>query len=469
MPVIPVYNRQERYQAPGVSTAAPAPSRLPQAYENILQEFGTFSNNALNFLDTAAAKQPFERSGSQPNPASAGGLNASASAEDQADADLQLRQELLQSVRETAAQKGTVQTQDLDAFAAERFSPQQADTPAARDYLLLRRTAQEEALSAQKQQQWQRAAQEENLVRQVGSAASSANSLEAYLSHQLPAYEQRLKAGGASAETAQKVSAALRADTAASCVRRALAAGQEVQARDVFQKYASQMTPPQREECAQKMVLAAADSRARQVWERSLLETDASLDEREKWARRQLEQQEQGPLKQESLQVLSFLHGEAQAQQHARQAQVYRSVLEASNAEEALGALTRQRDLDAPQLARVRRAAQEAFSRPEAVSQAEKFNQLYFSSDEKAVSRAYEKGQLSARDYCVLQSVQHSRRSGRSDRETQLLCRGIEQWGKKKNFSEKDVQEIKYAVLSSAAETGEPLAAWKRVKELCDI
>lgn len=477
MPIIPTYQRQVRYEAPSVNTAAPAPTRLPQAYENDLQEFGTFSRNTLNFL-SRLDQGPFQRQKSaSPSAAGTGSQtaqtqplsDAAPSSGPQADKDVSLRADLLQSVRDTAAQKGTVQTQDLDAFAAEHFTSEQADTPAVRDYLLLRRTAQQEARSVQQQQQRQLAAQEENLVRQVGSAAPSARALDAYLTGQLPAYEQRLKDNGAPPQTVQKLAAALQADTAASCVRRALAAGQDGLAQEVFEKYAPQFSSSQRQECAQKILFSAADNRARQLWERSALEKDASLQTREKWVHQQLDGEKNDAFASAVRQAVSALRAGEQARQAGQQAQVYRDILACGGAEEAQGVLNRQRVLEGGQLALARRAVQEAFAQPKGFSQAGKFNQLYFSSDEKAAARAYEKGQISARDYCVLESARCARQSGRDDRQTQLLCRGIERWGQQKGLPEKDVQDITYAVLSSAAGTNEPLTAWKQVKALFDL
>ena len=114
-----------------------------------------------------------------------------------------------------------------------------------------------------------------------------------------------------------------------------------------------------------------------------------------------------------------------------------------------------------------RRAAQELFT--PAVSQAGTFNRLYFSDDVSAVAKAYAGGQLSARDYCRLEAVRHARQAGQNDVDTRLLCRGIDRWSRKNNVPEKDRQDIVYAVLSSAAETGQPLDAWKHVKTLLEL
>lgn len=467
MPTVPTYRRQERYRAPSVSDTAPAPTRLPQAYENTLQEFGEFSQNALAFIDSVSAKAPFARQQDASREDKQPQTSDENAALSRADSDVSLRTDLWQTVRDTAAQKGAVSAQDLDDFAAAHFTPEQTDTPAARDYLLLRRTAQEEARLAQRQRRRQLAAQEETLVRQVGATAPSAHALETYLSAQLPVYEQRLQADGAAPQAAKQASAVLQADTAAGCVRQALAAGQDRVAQDVFEKYAPQLTETQRSECAQKILFSAAEKHAQAVWARSVQEAGDNLPQRFKWAQQQLAGEKDTAFTAEARRTLDALHKAEEGRQHNRQAQVYRSLLQAANADEAAGAVNRQRVLDGEQLPLASRAAQELFT--PAVSQAGTFNRLYFSDDVSAVAKAYAGGQLSARDYCRLEAVRHARQAGQNDVDTRLLCRGIDRWSRKNNVPEKDRQDIVYAVLSSAAETGQPLDAWKHVKTLLEL
>ena len=142
---------------------------------------------------------------------------------------------------------------------------------------------------------------------------------------------------------------------------------------------------------------------------------------------------------------------------------------EAEKEDEAQRVLNSQQVLEPEELSILHRAVGEVFTRPQRCAKPEEFNQLYFSADEKSAARAYEKGHISARDYCLLQAVCHSRQAGQDDANTRLLCNGIARWGKQKELPEKDVQEITYAVLSSAAGTEEPSSAWKRVKALFDL
>ena len=253
MPIIPTYRRQERYQAPGVQTGAPAPQRLGRAYENTLQEFGSFSSQALAYLQ----RQPEKGEKKGRSSAAASGVenrlsslsfekaeNTGGQAEKssvQADEDLQLRLDLASSVRERVSEGRAVEPSDLDEFAAQRLTPQQADTPAARDYLMLRRAAQEEQALQTRGQNIRAARQEEKLVRTVGATASSAAALDAYLEAQLPALEKRLQENGSDPKNLARQLAGVRAQTALENVRRSVAAGNYSAAQEVFSRYEKEM------------------------------------------------------------------------------------------------------------------------------------------------------------------------------------------------------------------------------------
>ena len=288
MPIIPTYRRQERYQAPGVQTGAPAPQRLGRAYENTLQEFGSFSSQALAYLQ----RQPEKEEKKGRSSAAASGVenrlsslsfekaeNTGGQAEKssvQADEDLQLRLDLASSVRERVSEGRAVEPSDLDEFAAQRLTPQQADTPAARDYLMLRRAAQEEQALQTRGQNIRAARQEENLVRTVGATASSAAALDAYLEAQLPALEKRLQENGSDPKNLARQLAGVRAQTALENVRRSVAAGNYSAAQEVFSRYEKEMTPRQREECREKIRLSAAEGYANRLWNRAQAETDGT-------------------------------------------------------------------------------------------------------------------------------------------------------------------------------------------------
>ena len=479
MPIIPTYRRQERYQAPGVQTGAPVPQRLGRAYENTLQEFGSFSSQALAYLQ----RQPEKEEKKGRSSAAASGVenrlsslsfekaeNTGGQAEKssvQADEDLQLRLDLASSVRERVSEGRAVEPSDLDEFAAQRLTPQQADTPAARDYLMLRRAAQEEQALQTRGQNIRAARQEENLVRTVGATASSAAALDAYLEAQLPALEKRLQENGSDPKNLARQLAGVRAQTALENVRRSVAAGNYSAAPEVFSRYEKEMTPRQREECREKIRLSAAEGYANRLWNRAQAETDGTPEQCNAWARQQLTEEKQADLKTDVQKNLDLLAASAQQRQHQALAQVYRAVASAQ-AGSARAVLNTREGLASARLSLVYRAAQQADGGVSVPTRADTFNTLYFSGTEKEIDRAFEKNQLSARDYCLLQAVLHERAAGAESSESRFLARGIENWGKKNELSVQETAEIKYKVLSADGGIENQRAAWQRMKALLE-
>lgn len=478
MPIIPTYRRQERYRAPGVQLTSGSPQRVPEAYENSLQEFGRFSKGVLDALEKREKKRKAEKQQPSARPDKSktsvaenpgAKKDAAAFASFSPDENLQIRTELLDAVRSQISKNGAPETALLDKFAASRFTEADADTPAAQDYMMLRAAAREEEKSAFERERARLASEEENLVRGVGALAPTPQALEAYLSVQLPAYEKRLMENGASKEAARLQTASVRAQTAAECVRGQLAAGNGAAARAVFGQYERELPEAVREECAQKIHFSAASSRARELWRQSALQTDGTPEARESWVRGRLEEEKDSGLKETAFETVSALRAEARAALHAKQAQAYRSLASAPDGEEAERMLIAQRALPSGELPLARRAARKLFSSSASSSDAETFNRLYFSAKEKDNARAFEKGRISARDYFTLEAARHAREGGRADPDAGFLCRGIDLWREKKGLSASDAARVKHAVLTSASGTEERLGALARVKALLDF
>ncbi len=466
MPIIPTYRRQERYRAPQVDASAPAPRRMKQAYENAWQEGSEAGQAALTFLQNTPSphlQKSSSRSAASPQASSAQGQqNPSNPAQEQ---DGLLRAQLLQTVRQKMAENGSVRPEELDEFAAAHFPADGTETPAVRDYVMLRAAAQADRQTAQRQEKWEQAQTEEKWVSGIGALAPSAAALEEYLSAQMPSVQSRLQAAGVEGEALRKQTARLQAQTAAQCVRQALLNRQPAAAAEVFSKYEAQWSERQRNACAEKIRFSAGAERAQRLWNASLTETDGTPQARGRWAEEQLSEEKNTELKTTAGQALASLRAEAEAELNTRQAQLYRALAAAPNAQEAQNLLDGQDVLDASQTAQARRAVQER----RACSDAEKFNQLYFSESEKELSRAFEKGQLSARDYCLLQAVRHERAAGQDERETRLLCQSMDYWQQKKGLSPQQAQAVQYAVLSVSGGAEERREAWKQAKALFNL
>lgn len=466
MPIIPTYRRQERYQAPGVQVQAQGPRRLPQAYENALQEGVTAARAVMKYMTPAVPKKNAKQTAktavaSSEQKGSASGQTALFAASPQAETNLALRSELAERVGRLAAGGERVKTEDLDDFALSRLQAEPAQTPAVRDYMMFRAAAQADEQRQAQEENLARLQAEETLVRGVGALAPSADVLEEYLSAQVPAFEKRLRDNGADSETARKQTASLRAQTAAQCVRYSLSCGDEQTAAQVLEKYGQTMNPAEREECAQKVRFAAADLYARQLWNRARGETGGSPQARAQWVDKQTANIQNKALRQDVCRTSQTLFKQAEAELHQQQASFYRQMCKAEESEK-MRLLNAQHVLSGEEAELARREGG-------SVSDPEKFNKLYFSSSEKEISNALQKGQLSTQDYYLLQALRHERAAGKNETEDRLLCHGIDLWGKKKGLAEPQAQEAKYAVLSVSGGTDERLAAWRRVKALFEF
>ncbi len=479
MPIVPIYRRQEKYQLPSVQTSSSGVQRLKASYENTLQQVAPFAQNFLDHMKpsipgfeedpeesqwTQRARKAFSNPEKTKTARQSAGWQESAAVPDE---DLQIRSELAQTVRQHISEGNPVQTEVLDRFAASRLDAAQPDTPASRDYLMLRAAARQEEGALQRQSRQTMARQESALIRSVGATAGSAQTLEHYLQGQLPALQKRLQENGATPAAAQKQARAITSQTAAECVRRGVASGNLAAAAGVFQKYESQMAPCLREDCLQKLQLGAADFHSRLLWQQAELETDGSPQAREKWAAGQLEEEKNESFKKQVRENLAELSAAALQQQHRQQADLYRQLAELPSGQ-ACGLLDSQQALDPSEIALARRAAQRADWGRDIPSQPELFNRLYFSGTEKEIARSYEKNQLSARDYWRLQAARHDRAAGKDDAPARLLAKAVELWSGKKGLSEQEGQTVKYAVLASSGDMQNQLDAWRRVKSLLD-
>ena len=319
MPIIPTYRRQERYQAPGVQVQAQGPRRLPQAYENALQEGVTAARAVMKYMTPAVPKKKAKQTAktavaSSKQKGSASGQTALFAASPQAETDLALRSELAERVGRLAAGGERVKTEDLDDFALSRLQAEPAQTPAVRDYMMFRAAAQADEQRQAQEENLARLQAEETLVRGVGALAPSADVLEEYLSAQVPAFEKRLRDNGADSETARKQTASLRAQTAAQCVRYSLSCGNEQTAAQVLEKYGQTMNPAEREECAQKVRFAAADLYARQLWNRARGETDGSPQACAQWVDKQTANIQNKALRQDVCRTSQTLFKQAEAE-----------------------------------------------------------------------------------------------------------------------------------------------------------
>ncbi len=423
MPTIPIYTRGEHYTAPRVSKNAPAPVRLKESYQNTLQSAGELGQAAVRLLP-AKQEEKMENSG-----------------------EIKTRQALL------AASSNGVQA--LDKAAGQ---VQDANSPAAADWVVLRASALAGEEQAKCRQIDETLAQEKNIVAEVASSALSANALDLYLNEQLPGYESRLIAAGISAKNAKQESGQVRRLAAQGCIKRAVSAQNYQMAQSVYQKFSGCFSLAEKEKLAGFIGAAQAGGKAQIYWDKSLAETDGSAEARLKWAQAQTADKA-------VLEHLSALGAQAKREEFSKQAQEYTRLASALSAEDARQRLA----LSSLDAVGVTARAVYQFGAPAPHASAETFNRLYFGGTEKDNQRAFEKGEISAQEFLVLSAARSFRQAGEQDKTGIFLCAGIDAWAQKKGLSSAAQNEIKRAVLCSSADPQERLNALKQIKTYLDL
>ena len=423
MPTIPIYTRGEHYTAPRVSKNAPAPVRLKESYQNTLQSAGELGQAAVRLLP-AKQEEKMENSG-----------------------EIKTRQALL------AASSNGVQA--LDKAAGQ---VQDANSPAAADWVVLRASALAGEEQAKCRQIDETLAQEKNIVAEVASSALSANALDLYLNEQLPGYESRLIAAGISAKNAKQESGQVRRLAAQGCIKRAVSAKNYQMAQAVYQKFSGCFSLAEKENLTGLIGAAQAGGKAQIYWDKSLAETDGSAEARLKWAQAQTADKA-------VLEHLSVLGAQAKREEFSKQAQEYTRLASALSAEDARQRLA----LSSLDAVGVTARAVYQFGAPAPHASAETFNRLYFGGTEKDNQRAFEKGEISAQEFLVLSAARSFRQAGEQDKTGIFLCAGIDAWAQKKGLSSAAQNEIKRAVLCSSADPQERLNALKQIKTYLDL
>lgn len=423
MPTIPIYTRGEHYTAPRVSKNAPAPVRLKESYQNTLQAAGELGQAAVRLLP-AKQEEKMENSG-----------------------EIKTRQTLL-----AAAPNGV---QALDKAAGQ---VQDANSPAAVDWVMLRASALFGENRAKCRQIDETLAQEKNIVTEVASSALSANALDSYLNEQLPGYESRLIAAGISAKNAKQESGQVRRLAAQGCIKRAVSAQNYQMAQSVYQKFSGCFSLAEKENLTGLIGAAQAGGKAQIYWDKSLAETDGSAEARLKWAQAQTADKA-------VLEHLSALGAQAKREEFSKQAQEYARLASALSAEDARQRLA----LSSLDAVGVTARAVSRFGAPAPHTSAETFNRLYFDGTEKDNQRAFEKGEISAQEFLVLSAARSFRQAGEEDKTGAFLCSGIDAWAQKKGLSSAAQNEIKRAVLCSSADPQERLNALKQIKTYLDL
>lgn len=457
MPKVPVYQRQETYHAPSVERTSGAPRRLPQAYENKLTRLGNLTRQGLNWLTQQGVKSaPPKRE----NPA-----DRSREISD-IQQEVSLRKKMTSWAKEEVTQKGHLSARSLEKFAYAHLTPETAAGPAGQDYTVLQQAAhKEEALLSSRQLQ-QSLASEEEQVRKIGSLVASAEGLETYLTQQLPAYEAHLKEGAASPEEVSHKSDLLRAQVVEENICRAVCVGEWQAAERVFSAHQQALAPNVQDALQQKIRACYVRGETEKLWQQACLETDATPHSVRTWAKQKLEAEKDEFLRQE---ILTGICGLATAQEKIRlqeTAQVYSAIGTClDRLPQAWEMLNKQKVFTPQELSR----AQEVLGKVPAAehkTQEEWFVKLYFTATAEEIYRAFVKRKISGEDFFMLMAAAARRQSGAENAPSRWLCRGMEQYWRKKELPAGELPAVQRAVLAAGWSAQEQFQTWQLIKKL---
>ena len=372
------------------------------------------------------------------------------------------RQQFARAVRQEVSQKGRVSVDFLDNWAVSHLGEAASNTPAAWDYALLRRSAQQEQTRQARQTAANRLAQEGNWVCQVGELAPDNASLQTYLSLQLPAYRATMEQHGLTPQQAQHVTTKLRTQTIEQHITRSLSLGDWKTAQRVLQAQGEHLPQPTKERFAQQVCESFTQDRASQLWQHAWEESGGVLEAAREQALASVEEPD------EDLRAAIQVHiqGLAKAQQKElskQQADLWDDLAQADEGELSR-LLGTQQVLDGAALVQAQRAA--AKSHQSATGQQRAWFVKNYFNPKADIDKAFEKDFCAPRDYFRLRANQKRREAGQASNSEVWLCRNIRAWMQKQKLGEQDITQATYDVLSGARDEAGQVKIWQRIKTL---
>ncbi|MBR4356228.1 MAG: hypothetical protein IKP96_06685 [Elusimicrobiaceae bacterium] len=372
-----------------------------------------------------------------------------------------LQQSLADSVKHEVRSRGTVSTNFLDQFAASHFRLEQTNVPAAWDYAALRQTALQEETETAYQQQLQKLQDQGNWINKIGSLCLNEQSLQAYLTLQIPAYQTRLEQVGQTEEQARSQAEELRVTTIENHILRSLSGGNWPVAQAVFSAQHESLPEENRRRLAQQIRQTFVVEQGKNLWQQAKRKGHAA-QEREEYAMSLIEESDED-LKAGIRQEINRLAQKDLQQNALEQAQLFDQLAQASS-ENLMALIHSQQVLQAPSLKQAFHVAQH-IDQEASEAQQEWFVKNYFNPDTD-VENSFKRGLCTARDYFRLKAIQKHRQSGQINQNEGWLLRGINTWMHKQGFNEKDIMRASYAVLTGPSDNAQRLNIWKQIKTL---
>jgi hypothetical protein len=361
-------------------------------------------------------------------------------------------------------EKGVLSVEKLDEYANRHFTPQTASGSVGRDYLVLRQTARKDTSFLERETKKKTVQTEAHLIGQIGALLPNEESLEEYLSSQLPAYEEHLRQTGETDDAVRYASQNLREKAVSQQIRRSLARGDWQLAEKVFSAVKSSFSSQGQEELATKIRSSFAQHCANALWDSAKKEKNDTLEEKLLFCQKNITEKDPSLKKAVLAHIEGIFRKEKQAEKLSC-ASLYERLFRAVPEENFAILMGDDRILKGEELQQALRVAGDVFQ-PVTREDDKKFVKLYFHGSGADIFAAWRLHQLSTSEYWLLQCVRSRREAVGADRDAYFLCSGIRQFCSRQKHEISALWRMLKTVLAGGILPEEQLQTWEKIKKL---
>ena len=299
---------------------------------------------------------------------------------------------------------------------------------------------------------------EENII-SVGAQASDAQTLAAYLVVQTNAVEKKLKHVGFSKKEIENRLLSLRRRVIEAACSERLSAGELVQVCELLGCFKGELPPEFVRNISAKITWQFACEQARWLWADAQRLFPREPARAAAWARTQNPEKNE-PLGTRINDVLTAYEQAAVREQNLHFAKLLQT-LAAAAVSQAAELLAEQEILAGDLLEKYARLCTR-LDEPAEKADPALFIKLYFDGTERELSQAYERGQISAREFLQVRAQQLLRACGTRNFTAEICCRELKTWLEKKAFTPQQIARFQYEVITAA----DSRAVWEEIKKL---
>lgn len=453
---IPVYERKSFYQAPSVTSESTAPRRLREAYQTKAEKIAPAVGKVLNTLSEIKTKnsQPIlsiKKVAEQNSPSAKDGGET-----------IEQRKELLDFVRQKTRENGSVQQEDLTSFAISHFGNVEQKESLARDFSVLYHVAEEEKKNRHKSEKMRQAFEQVDHAYEISGLIGSPSALGAYLDKEQELYSRHLQEAGISEEEAQNAARDFRQEAIARNIRTALSNKNWNEAVGILAAHKDSLSPKRRQEAEAQARFGFAVGKGEYLWQISQREKTLHTEEElQTWVQKKLEKDDPDT-RRTALGVFNKALEAQRVERLKKQSEFFKKLTDEN--EDVFSLIYHQTDLSEEKTARVQRGILKEKNGP-SESDPTVFNRLFAEGRQAELFTAFDKGQLCARDYFLLEAQRSEREAGGENRQNYLLGLNIKKWCQKNGFSEDETTRLAYQVFSSSADSRQRLNIWADIKK----